>query len=340
MDIDRLKKQTEELQKKAAEIHAARQAAKQHDADEALLTRIAEREAAASYNMKATADIIATGTPEEKAALYIAEYEMSCNGKGKLTAKQKKGLATFSNEDEMYIFKSYLNLYDDLHKYGSKLAFVYQMYQIEVAEVASLLTKWDNYDGSASFATLCLASLSYAKKHGTTTGMKYSFTDKSQVKALDETTPDALLEEWNSSNLNPDVTYKREGETVVADIYQDGGLYSTIQNSIKSLTKLLSQLKAYVVTIDAYIGERKYLLYAPDSLLTLMVGIKGEAYARRIIGKSFLKSELNRCKEQGKAINAQQEIKAVFPDYKEIEADKDTIQYCLYGINLYRHERR
>lgn len=337
MDKERmeyLEKQLSSIRKTAVRLEAAIQAKKQEQERAGLLERKNFRKEI-EKNQKTEEEIIESGTPEERASLYLSDIEMRLYGfKRRLTKEQIKKLSTFEKKEDKEAFVGYLTLFDGLEKYTQKLAYVFKMYQLSISSLATLLKKWDWYEYIIPMIEIAYFSL---KNTGGKTGMRYNFTNNNEeeMKSLDATTPEELLAEWNASNSDGDVIYRADGNKIIADIFQDGGLYSKIQEEAKDAEETLSQLKAYIQVIENFLLENGYYFFMPQRMDMIMNNVMQELFARSIIDKKYFRSELNAKKiDRGEPVTEQEELLAVVPDYYEIKADKDEVRKCKHGIEI------
>lgn len=334
MNKEYLEKQLSSIRKTAVRLEAALQAKKQEQERARLLERKNFRKEI-EKNQKTEEEIIENGTPEERASLYLSDIEMRLYGyKRRLTLAQIKKLATFEKKEDKEVFAGYLKLYEGLEKYAQKLSYVFKMHQLSLSSLATLLKKWSWYEQVTVMIQIAYFSL---KNTEGKTGMKYNFKNgnKEEMKSLDATTPEELLAEWNDSIEDKDVIFKPEGDKIVADIFQKGGLYSKIKEEAKEAEETLSFVKAYIQVIEKFLLDNGFYFFMPLQMDMTINNVLGELFARSIINKKYFRSELNAKKiDRGEPVTEQEELLAVVPDYYEVDADKGEVKKCERGIEI------
>lgn len=348
---DKIRKSTRELQRVAARMDAALSRSEQEENNRLLALRTEERKAVRKD--MAVADVIKDGTPEEKAILRLKDYDLQRMGsKGFLTLAEQKALHfSYPSPEEKAVFLNYLKLYSDLGDYGDKLLYAFKMYQVEVALLSKLIDKYEAIDRDLMFYEILYGSLVGSKGNS---GMKYNLhdNDKTKMKSLDDTTPEALLAEFNDIHKNDGVVFKdffrikadqaereKVKEYLVADIDFEGGLYDQIKEQGKKCEVTLSYVIAYIEPIEEYIKTNHYEDFAPSRLTNAIKNVKEELFSRSLIAPEYHLSRLNDKRKNGEEITKKEEKEAVVPDYREIAPDKRVKETCITFLKQKRNEQ-
>ena len=361
--IEKIRKATREIQRTASKVNAALSRSEQEENNRLLALRIEERKAARPD--MAVADVIKHGTPEEKAILRLKDFDLErMYKKGFLSLEEQKALHfSYDTPNDKAVFLNYLKLFADLGKYADKLLYVVKMYEVEVALLSKLIDKYE-----AIGRDMPLYEVLYSSKISTGgSGMGYNLTDndKTKMKRLEDTTPEALLAEMNDAHKNDGVIIKRnvkgdlqrgtiyddgnvkiygnvnldKSGTLIADIDHEGGLHDQIQEQAKECEKKLSFVKAYIEPIEEYLAENDYYSFAPCLLENAINGIKEQEFSRNIIAKEYHLSYTNDKRSNGEEITALEEYEAVVPDYREVVPDKEVKDSCYIYIKEVRNEQ-
>ena len=332
------RKTTRSRQKPAAQSDAAFSYNEQEENNRLLALRIEERKAARPD--MAVKDVIKDGTPEEKAILRLKDYDLIRMGGKNFLSKEEIRELHFSYEttEDKAVFLNYLKLYSDLFKYADRLLGVIKMYEVEVALLSKLIDKYEALDRDLLFYDILYGSLVGTKGHS---DMEYNLhdNDRTKMKRLDDTTPEALLEEFNDIYKNDGVVFKdpKQDGTLVADIDFKGGLYDQIKEQAEKTTRYLSYVKAYIEPVEEYIEENYYSDFVPSSLVNIINDIKEQKFSRRIIANEYHLSRLNDKRKNGEAITKKEEYEAVVPDYREVVPDQEVKDSCYKCIRDYRN---
>lgn len=358
----KFRKATRDIQKQAARIDAILSRSEQEENNRLLALRIEERKAARPDIT--IADVIKKGTPEEKAILHLRNFDSKKYGKSVLSEKEQKDLVySFTSVEEKAIFLNYLKLYADLGQYADKLLYVIKMYEVEAALLSKLIDKYENVQKDVPLFEILYGSLVMSNGHS---GMGYNLqdNDKTKMKRLDDTTPEALLAEMNEAHKNDGVIFranlkgelKREmrpvgkgvkynkwinidgEETLIADIDFKGGLYDQIKEQAETCEKNLTFVKAYIEAIEEYLDENGYYDFSPSRLLNAIKNIKEQNFTRDIIAHEYHRSYINDKRSNGEEVTKGEEYEAVVPDYRDIKAHKIIKESCIKFLKETRDE--
>lgn len=349
------------LQKTASQLDAALSSKEQKENNRILALRTKERKAIRDLSLD---EVIKNGTPDEKAYIVLRYYDDSKFGKEKYTREQISTVfSTFETENDEAIFFTYFKLYDDLFAYADKLFLVQKRYEVQIAILSNLISKYEAIQRDMIVYQILYGSCLTGKGH---TGMSYNIQGggKNKSKSLDETTPEALLAEFNEIHKGDGVIFKDNvkgklqwgklhdganasfyGEvnedlsgTILADIDFKGGLYDQIKKQAERCEIELSYVKAYIEPIKAYVKKNKYEMFAPTRLHYSIEGIEEERLSRRLIAKEYHISELNDKRKKGKEVTKKEEYEAVVPDYREVVPDAEVKESCLTRLKKMRDE--
>lgn len=350
------------IQKKAAQMDAALSKSEQQENNRLLALRTEERKAVRPD--MAVADVIKNGTPEEKAILHLNNYEMSTFRKSVMSKKENIDLFhSFETAEEKAVFLNYLKLFADLGEYADKLLYVVKLYEVEAALLSKLIDKYEAIQKDVVMFEILYGSLIMSKGH---TGMSYNLksNDKTKMKRLDDTTPEALLADMNEvhkkdgvifranvkgelkEEMRPvakNVTYRMgvniDGEdTLIADIDFEGGLYDQIKEQAEECQTNLSYVKAYIEPVETYLEAYGYFDFAPSRLIDAINDIKEQNFTRNIIAKEYHRSYINDKRSNGEEVTKGEEYESFVPDYREITAHEEVKQSCIKFLKQVRDE--
>lgn len=360
-----IKNSLRNIQNEASKIDEALARKEQEEENEQLAARIKERKAARKG--LDVDEIIKSGTPEEKAALAVSDYDASsfCKG-GFLSPENKKALkASIATYEDSVTFMGYLKLYSDLVFCENRLAYLFKRYQVEVALLSKLIDKYE-----AIQKDLGIYQAIYGERVGSGSGrgIKYNLTnDKTNAKDISQTTPEALLVEFNEVHKGDGVIFKDnvkgnlvEGtlydgngitiygeinedgsKTLIADIDFKGGLYDQIKDQAKECEKELSYVKGAIEAIEDYVIGNCFLAFVPNRMELTIENVKEERFSRSVIAPGYHQSQLNyKRDDKGETVTKEEEYEAVVPDYYEVQADEDVKEDFLKFIIKRRNERR
>lgn len=344
MDKNKLNKFTRKVQKSAARMDAALSRSEQEENNRLLALRTEERKAARKG--MAVDDIIKNGTPEEKAEIVARDFDyLRQTEKGCITLEEKKAVYfsfdddTIEGQEEHAVFLNYLKLYTDLGDYTDRTMLVYNMYQVEVALLSKLIDKYEAIDRDLMFYEILYGSLVGTKGHS---DMKYNLhdNDKAKMKRLDDTTPEALLAEFNDIHKNDGVVFKdpKQDGTLVTDIDFKGGLYGQIKEQGERCAVKLSYLKSYIEPIVDYLDKNRYWAFAPLRLTATIKEIYMEDFSKGIIASKFHLRNLKEKLHKGEAVTEKEKKMAVVPDYYRVKPDEEVKNSCIDYIKRRRNE--
>lgn len=321
-----------ELRKNAVALDKAMEARRKRKVRERLYSDegTAERgkSECALFN-KPISEILENGTIYEKVCLAAYDYSRDHAGEARpLTDEQRQQIRdSLRTQDEVDEYIEYGTIYDKLRDYNNQFRYVFKMYQLDLSMLQTLITKWEGYEQEAFLYSVLYRSLKVTKG---STGMKYSLTDGTNLKELDATTPETLLQELNDHNKHMgDVRYVAVGDEIKADIDFEGGLYSKIQEQVGEAVTRFAMVKAYCLALLAYAVKRRVFGLIPTDMLELMENARYGLFAQTLAGsKEYLRSTINEKKKNGEPVTPEEEHKAVYPDYEDIKADKEIMEDC------------
>lgn len=346
---DWLNKSLRNLQKTAAQYNEALGRKEQEENNYLLSLRIEERKAARP-NMSAN-EILKEGTPEEKAEIIARDFDfLRLKGEGCITPEEKKAIYSSFTErqhEDRAAFANYLKLYTDLGDFGDRFLYVYKMYQVEIALLSKLISKYESIQKEMTILEILYGSLVMSKGHS---GMSYNLqdNDKTKMKRLDDTTPEALLAEMNEVHKKDGVIFKvverehpDDGWTyspLEADIYYKGGLYDQIKEQAETCKIKLSYVKSYIEPVTDYLNKNQYWKFAPLRLTAAIKDIWDETFSRDIIAPEYHFKEMHDRAEKGEKVTKQEMDMAVVPAYYAVETDEEIVRSCVRYIKRRRNE--
>ena len=279
-------------------------------------------------------EILKRGTLLQKLRLYISSIDLSgyFEAEEQLTKEEERAIvSSIRTEKDRELSKLCVKEYRTIFDFGTRLSFFFKRFQTSYAILAVLLNKWDSYEYTAKQLTL-LYSL-----------MKSSFVEISEdgevVQELGgEIYPDetraSFIEDILHSNVldGAKLKFDDKTDTFFIDADETGGLYAEILEEAKSVTKDLSDFKAYAVVAEDYI-KKSTLKFMPIPIQLSIENAEEERYTRYLVkNKRYFRSELNQRKANGETISKEDKKRAVIPDFYEVKPSKNVLEDCKIAI--------
>lgn len=321
-----------ELRKNAVALDKAMEEAKKRKTRKRLYSDEEKEKRAKSdctFLNKPISEILESGTIYEKVSLAAYDFSRKAAGKTRpLTDEQRQQIrGSLHTEEEINEYVEFARVYDKLRAYQDDFMYIFKMYQLDLSMLQNLLTKWNNYEYIASLWSYCLNNTMH-------TGLE---DDCQRFIHTRELLADFEIQGSESLAHHLNATLKEEqnvrfivfGKDVKADIDFEGGLYSKIQWQAGEAVKRLRMCKAYCLALVDYVAKNRVFGLVPSLLLEAMENVRLGLFINMLThDKEYLRSELNNRRKRGEAVTPEEEHKAVYPDFEEVEADKDTLAYC------------
>ena len=227
-----------------------------------------------------------------------------------------------------------------MEEYAAKLDKVYQGYLLRVSELARLIDKYETLEGNTMLYELLYSCVTH--KRGKT-GIKYSLVDNIPQKSLDDTTPEGLLAEMNDLHKDDGVKYivtkNAQGEDELkANMQYNGGLRERLVTKAAECATWLSYVKAYITTIEDYVGKYYLTPFLPVEMAQNIENVKGEKYTQKTIAREYHLSEINKKRAEGQAVSIEEVQMALVPDYEETTPNELVAQSCIHWLKLKKYE--
>lgn len=309
-------------------------------------------------------DILRDGSLIERVFLFISNDDKEGYFREKdttLTREQKTKLwGSIKNHKEE--IKIYFAEYMALKEYGKTLRHFFKVFQVDFSVLARLLNLWDRYEQEARTHTRILNDFfNLASRWGITLyeqGEKFFQleNEEPQEGAREQGTQFAQMacntyvakvmssakeEKWEGACLRynyedlefyVDVEPSEEEET---EVVKSPSLYEQITMYTAMVKRSLSDFKAYMVVVEEFWRNEAKLGYLPISIQNYREGTL-EMYENCLVKNlAFYRKDLNERRRKGEAITADDERKAVIPDYDEITPSKDIMEDCSEGLKNY-----
>lgn len=334
-----LYEQTRKIQKDAARLNAALEKKEHEEVKKRLQTEkrksneedsLSHKEAIRALRLpeeklRSINDIIKDGTPRERAAIAIIDYDLlntSDERVCKLSEKELKQLrAAILKEsiDEQNEFMYYIREANKIFRFASKLTYNFKMYQLEATLLAQLVTKWEDYEREAEACNKFLNAFLRDIKNGAieVVGVEDVPSFFAKMILADN------CKEWDKATL----VYDEATQTFKANVDGEGKLYEEIKKQVKDTEEYLSYFKGSAIAMAEYIEEVD-LPVTPIQVYDVITNAEEELYSGSLIeSKKYYRSNLNKKKQNGESISPEEERRAVFPDYHEMAADEHSYSY-------------
>lgn len=292
---------------------------------------------------KTRKEIIEDGTLLEKVHLYYQSADLGgyFNTDAALTPREVAEIkASIRTAEDILLVKKCEREYNALAEYSQKLQFAFKRFQTNFALLAVLLNKWSSYETTAQQLTSLYRIMS---------GVTYAIGDEAvtllnQGKGGEKLYKKPQLNAFINDNVRLHIfdqaalCFDEERERFFVDVdmkgaTDDGRLYTSILNEVEEVEAALADFKAYAIVAEDFIGKST-LCYMPIGMQLSIENAEEERYTRYLVKDlSFFRSELNRKKEEGKAITPEEEKRAVIPDYYEVEPDSQMGEACKRYLN-------
>lgn len=274
---------------------------------------------------KSKKEILDEGTLLQKMRLYISYldtdnyfgYSYSFTNRD-----QAKLLASIETAEDRELTIKCIKEYKTLSRFGEKLRFYFKRFQTSFSLLAVLLNRWESYEEIARTQTDAYHSFKNNR-------MWLFVTDpKEREKALSlfaESTERKPLE-------GAKLIFNKERGYFSVDVDRKGGLYSQIKAEAEETAESLRDFKAYAVVAEEFI-KNSTLKYMPISIQMSIENAEQERYVRFLVSNlRYFRSDLAQRREKGETITAEDERRAVIPDYYEVEPSPDVYEDCREGI--------
>ena len=286
------------------------------------------------YKVMTKEEILNSGTLLQKLRLFISNIDLNgyFEAKEELSKEERvKIIASIQTEEDRELSNICVKEYDTISNFGRLQSYFFKRFQTSYAILAVLLNKWESYEYMAKQLTL-LYSL-----------MKHSIIDICEdgetgvplgEEIYPEETRENFIQDLLYSNVLDGATLKfnKKTENFYIDVEEKGGLYSQILEEAKSVTKDLSDFKAYTVVAEDYINKST-LKYMPISIQQSIENAEEERYTRYLVKNlRYFRSDLNQRKAKGETVTPEEEKRAIIPDFYEVTPSKNILRDCRAAI--------
>ena len=242
------------------------------------------------------------GSVEQIAECFIVDYELkTLFGKSNLTEREKDLLRVGINRHGPKGVKTFLTcvaIYEKkVKKYGNSFIFEYAAFEAEANELCEKVTVWESYDREAEHLTGILSGLS---------GDDLKRASE-KIRSYD----------YRGAAVRVD------GSKVKIDVEEDGELYESIKSLSASTEAHLKRVKAYDIMLFEYFKQTNFWFMLPYNVEIMLDRLHCfHDYVGEWLPEKYFKSVINERRASGKPITPEDEKRAVFPDFQEIEADE------------------
>lgn len=252
-------------------------------------------------------ELIEHGTVQQIADADIIDFEVrSLYGKRYLSGKENTLLMKSIHErgnGALSEWGTYLHTYDLLREYANKMVDVCTDYEQALSDLSGKCELWESYEQTARELTRALDSMSEEGSRNFIAGINR-----------------------NSQG----VRLRRDGNTVVTDVSGAGMLYEQIEGIAREVRGGLSIFKAYELVLYRLLKDNGLEWMLPFNIENILADV----YSPRIglpgsIPSEYFRTILRSRALDGEDISEEDELRAVIPDYAEVEADAGTIEYAI-----------
>lgn len=282
-------------------------------------------------------EILKSGTLLQKIRLFISSVDLSgyFEAEEQLSEDEEAQIANaIQTDEERKLSKHCVAEYNTIYDFGTRLSFFFKRFQTSFAILAVMLNRWDEYERTAEQLTILYSS----KKIPV---IQIVDTDENniptQTKDID-LFPESERKEFVNAMLHSCVLdgarlkFNEETERFFIDVDKKGGLYAQILKEVKSVSKDLSDFKAYAVVADDFV-KKSTLKFMPTPILLSLDNAEMERYTRYLVkNRRYFRSELNQRKARGENISPEDEKRAVIPDFYEVKPSKNVLADCKAAI--------
>lgn len=296
------------------------------------------------YKIMTKEEILTGGTLLQKIRLYISGIDLSgyFEAKEQLTQEEERVIInSIHTKKERELTTLCIREYNTIFDFGKNLNFFFKRFQTSYAILAVLLNKWDSYEYTAKQLTLLYNLMKTSILTIWEAEENQQPTNIEDIELYPESTRNNFINDLLCSNVLDGATlrFNKQTEQFYIDVEEKGGLYSQILEEAKSVTKNLSDFKAYAVVAEDYI-KKSTLKYMPIPIQMSIENAEEERYTRYLVKNlRYFRSELNQRKERGETATPEEERRAVIPDFYEVNPSKNVLADCKDFIKKCRDGR-
>ena len=267
---------------------------------------------------KRVQEVLTTATPKQKAQLICKQW-LDPNTQGsKPLLSDEEAIAirdSFKTDEERKEYNKWIRVYHVYSDLTPYLGLVYKEYIGEAEKMLGLLRVWEAYESEENHLNAILQELIDAN-------------DKEGIEAFKRaashlTFTDAKLVWTEDGYVEIDVTR----------------LYDKIQERLKTVWQSYEAAKAIVLVTDKYTKRTHSSAFRTELLVVAIDQIK-EDYALRV-APCYSRSLLQRKKEKGLTITKEEERKAVYPYFEEVNPPQRLIDFFTDQLNdMIAHNER
>lgn len=242
---------------------------------------------------KQVQELLASGTPKQKAALVCAStYNEKKWGKPLLTEAEEKAIYnSLKDNTEGREFNKWLNISNTIHEFGALLAMSTNIYLSYANEMMEYIRVWEAYEREADHINSLI-----------------DLTEETNPKGVEAFREKVSRLSWTygKAKINDDGYLE-------IDIDGTNGLYSIIQNKREWVIDALQQMKGMVVAFKEWIARKKAQPFVSEPIKEELQRAIQDVAAR--IAPYYSERTLNKLRAKGQPISPADEKRAVFPDY-------------------------
>lgn len=255
-------------------------------------------------------ELATEGTVQAIADADIIDFEVrALYGKRYLSGKENTLLMKSIHErgnGALSEWGTYLHTYDLLREYANKMVDACTDYERDLTELAGKCELWESHEQTARELTRAIDFMS-------------------------EEGARSFLAGINSSSQG--VRLRQYGKTIVTDVSGEGMLYEQIEEIAREVRDGLSVFKAYEQVLYSLLHDNGLEWMLPFNIENILVDV----YSPRLglpdsIPSEYFRGILRRRALDGEDISEEDELRAVIPDYAEVEADRATIEHAISFI--------
>lgn len=259
---------------------------------------------------KKVQELIATGTPKQKAQLVCTDYtdKKKQSYKPLLTDEEEEAIRkSLKTDEESREFNKWISVYNIYCDLIPIFGLAYKEYQVLAEKLLGYLRLWEAYDDEETHLNTL-------------------------YQAIKDEGDEASLEVFSSSLESLTFTEGKLRKDKDGFIEIDTSrLYEKIQKIVSDLTEAYKTAKCVVVVTDEYTKRTRSAAFRPEPMATAIDQIK-EDYALGVAPR-YSRAILNELKEKGKHITKDQALRAVYPSYDEIETPKELLNFFEERLN-------
>lgn len=282
-------------------------------------------------------EILKSGTLLQKIRLLISNIDLNgyFEAREELSKEERtKILSSIRTDEDRKLLKVCAKEYDTISNFGKLLSFFFKRFQTSYAILAVLLNKWDSYEYTAKQLTRLYDYMSTSFLTIWETDENLNPTEVRDVELYPESTRHNFIKDLLNSKVLDRAALQFNEETGIfyVDTKEREGLYSKILEEAKSVTKDLSDFKAYTIVAENFI-KKSTLKYMPISIQQSIDNAKEERYTRYLVKNlCYFRSELNQRIARGETVTPEEKQWAVIPDFYEVKPSKNVLADCKAAI--------